>query len=165
MTIEHEAKLTASTQVQLPNFDGLVDDVSVATLVERHLDASTTTRHNSTWLVGELRFVTTWTVTIEPAALRLGIGRRSQRNHSQLSVGACDVSTVGGRITFALLICPGSRIETLILFARSNDLAGSHLFGPFVHINPFGRCLSLGPTLLPNSVSDGYEERVEQQIG
>ena len=39
MTIEREAKLTASTQVQLPNFDGLVDDVSVATLAERHLDA------------------------------------------------------------------------------------------------------------------------------
>ena len=39
MTIEREAKLTAPTQVQLPNFDGVVDDVSVASLAERHLDA------------------------------------------------------------------------------------------------------------------------------
>jgi CHAD domain-containing protein len=39
MSIEREAKLTASTQVQLPSFDGLVDEVSVARLAERHLDA------------------------------------------------------------------------------------------------------------------------------
>ena len=39
MSSEREAKLTASAQLRLPSLEGLVSDVAVVTLAERHLDA------------------------------------------------------------------------------------------------------------------------------